>query len=129
MRHLRLARIAAALLLVLAACQTAAAEPRRVLVLHSFGPHFSPWRAIVGHFREELIRQSRSSVDLYEASLQSGRPGLSQDEAPFIGYLGALFAGTNLDLVVAMGAPAARFILQNRSRLFPTTTAPHYRRR
>ena len=120
-RHLRLARIAATLLLVLAACQTAAAEPRRVLVLHSFGPHFSPWRAIVGHFREELIRQSRSSVDLYEASLQSGRFGQSLDETPFIDYLRALFPGRNLDLVVAMGAPAARFFLQNRSRLFPTT--------
>jgi signal transduction histidine kinase len=121
LRHLCLARIGAALLLVLAACQTAAAEPRRVLVLHSFGPHFSPWRVIAGHFREELIRQSRSSVDLYEASLQSGRFGQSQDEAPFIDYLRALFAGRNLDLVVAMGAPAARFFLQNRSRLFPTT--------
>jgi signal transduction histidine kinase len=103
------------------ACQTAAAEPRPVLILHSFGPHFSPWRAIAGHFREELTRQSRSSVDLYEASLQSGRFGQSQDEAPFIDYLRALFAGRNLDLVVAMGAPAARFFLQNRSRLFPTT--------
>jgi hypothetical protein len=108
-------------LLVLAAHQTAAAEPRHILLLHSFGPHFSPWRAIAGQFRHELIQQSRSSVDLYEASLQSGRFGQPQDEAPFIDYLRALFAGRGLDLVVAMGAPAARFFLQHRPQLFPTT--------
>jgi hypothetical protein len=106
---------------VLAAHQTAAAEPRHILLLHSFGPHFSPWRAIAGQLRHELIQQSRSSVDLYEASLQSGRFGQPQDEAPFIDYLRALFAGRGLDLVVAMGAPAARFFLQHRPQLFPTT--------
>jgi hypothetical protein len=89
--------------------------------LHSFGPHFSPWRLITGRFREELIQQSQSSIDLYEASLQTGRFRQPQDETPFMDYLRALFADRSLDLVVAMGAPAARFFVENRSRLFPAT--------
>src|SRR5262249_51213521 len=55
------------------------------------------------------------------ASLQIERFEPSQDQEPFLYYLRALFAGRNLDLVVAMGAPAARFFLQNRARLFPYT--------
>ena len=97
------------------------AEPRRVLLLHSFGPHFAPWSAIAGRFREEFIKQSPYAIDLYEASLQSERFGPSEDQEPFINYLGALFKRDGLDLVVAMGAPAARFFLQQRPLIFAST--------
>ena len=100
--------------LFLALLEPAMAEPRQVLLLHSYGPHFSPWRVIAGRFREELIRQSHYAIDLYEASLQGERLGQSQDEGPFIDYLRALFSEYSLDLVVAMGAPAARFLLRHR---------------
>jgi hypothetical protein len=116
-----LTRLGAALLLLLAVIDPVAAEPRHVLLLHSYGPHFSPWRAIAGRFREELAVQSPYAIDLYEASLQSERSGQSQDEGPFIDYLHALFSGRSLDLVVAMGAPAARFFLRQRPRIFPST--------
>jgi hypothetical protein len=56
--------------------------------------------------------QSPYAIDLYEASLQSERLGQSQDEGPFIDYLRALFSGRGLDLVVVMGALAARFSLR-----------------
>src|SRR5262245_32998169 len=39
-------------------CDPAVAEPRRILVLHSFGQHFQPWSAVAEHFREELAKQS-----------------------------------------------------------------------
>jgi hypothetical protein len=100
---------------------SAAAEPRRVLILHSFGPYFAPWNEIAGRFREGLLEQSPYAIDLYEASLQTERFEPSQDQEPFLDYLRALFAGRNLDLVVAMGAPAARFFLQNRARFLPST--------
>jgi signal transduction histidine kinase len=100
---------------------SAAAEPRRVLVLHSFGPYFAPWNEIAGRFREGLLEQSPYAIDLYDASLQTERFEPSQDQEPFLDYLRALFAGRNLDLVVAMGAPAARFFLQNRARFLPST--------
>src|SRR5262245_17639620 len=60
------------------------AEPRRVLLLHSFGPHFAPWKAIAGGLREELIKQSPYPIDLYEAALQGNRFGPVQDQGPFI---------------------------------------------
>jgi hypothetical protein len=113
--------IAAALLLLLAVIEPGAAEPRHVLLLHSYGPYFSPWRAIAGRFRKKLVVQSPNAIDLYEASLQGERLGPSQDEGPFVDYLHALFSGRSLDLVVAMGAPAARFFLRQRLRIFPST--------
>ena len=100
-----------------------AAEPYRVLLLHSFGPHFSPWNTITPAFREELRKQSAHPIDLYEASLQGERTGTSPapEEGPFIGYLNALLPAHDLKLMVAMGAPATRFVLRNRAQLFPST--------
>ena len=100
-----------------------AAEPDRVLLLHSFGPDFSPWNTITPPFREELRKQSPHPIDLYEASLQAERFGESPapEEGPFIEYLNALFSADGPRLIVAMGAPATRFILRNRSQLFPSS--------
>ena len=41
-------------LMLLAAIDIAAAQPKRVLMLHSFGPNFGPWNAISARLREEL---------------------------------------------------------------------------
>jgi signal transduction histidine kinase len=108
-------------MLLVAVADTAAAEPRRVLLLHSFGPHFAPWNAVSGRLREELIRQLPNTIDLYEASLETARFADAHHEEALVDYLRALFAGRNLDLVVAMGAPAARFIQRYRTGLFPST--------
>jgi signal transduction histidine kinase len=100
-----------------------AAEPHRVLLLHSFGPDFSPWNTITPRFREDLRKQSAYPIDLYEASLQAERFGESPapEEGPFIEYLNALFPARDLRLIVAMGAPTTRFVLRNRPRLFPSS--------
>jgi hypothetical protein len=63
----------AGLLLLIGVVNAAATEPRRVLLLHSFGPHFAPWYAVAGRFREELIRHWPIAIDLYEASLEMAR--------------------------------------------------------
>jgi signal transduction histidine kinase len=117
----QLGRIWLAGLFLLAALETAAAQPRRVLLLHSFGPYFAPWNMMASQFRDELIRRSPDPIDFYEVSLQFGRSGQPQEERPFIEYLNALFTGRKLDLMVAVGAPAARFILAHRSKVFPAT--------
>jgi hypothetical protein len=88
--------------------------------LHSFGPQFEPWGAVAARFREELARRLPKEVDLYEASLEMARLARAADEGPLVDYLRALFAGRNLDLVVAVGAPAARFFQKYREQLFPT---------
>jgi signal transduction histidine kinase len=122
MRRIAGAWVAWALLtLLLAGHDTASAQPRRVLLLHSFGPHFEPWNAVAGRFREELTRRLPNAIDLYETSLETARFAQPPDEGPLVDYLRALFADRHLDLVVAMGAPAARFFQKHRPQFFPST--------
>lgn len=104
--------------MVLAAIDIAAAQPKRVLLLHSFGPNFGPWNAISAKLREELRNQSPSPIDLYENSLQGERYGEPQGERRFLDYLHALFEDRKLDLTIVVGAPAARFVLRNRPEFF-----------
>jgi signal transduction histidine kinase len=109
---------ASAVLLILAALGPATAEPKRVLLLHSLGRDFAPFADVSGRFREELIRQSTDPVDYYEISLETARFSGAEQEGPFVDYLRALFAQRRLDLVVPVGAPAARFALRHRDQLF-----------
>jgi signal transduction histidine kinase len=100
-----------------------AADPDRILLLHSFGPDFSPWNTITPPFREALRKLAPNPIDLYEASLQAERFGESpaREEGPFIDYLNALLPDRKPSLIVAMGAPVTRFVLRNRVRLFPSS--------
>src|SRR5262245_17007438 len=109
------------LILVLAAFSAAGAEPRRVLLLHSFGREFEPFNTFSEHFRSELAQQSAEPLDFFDVGLQSARFEQLSQEGPFVDYLVALFAGRRLDLVVPIGGPAARFTQKHRSRLFPGT--------
>jgi signal transduction histidine kinase len=99
----------------------AAAEPRRVLMLHAFGHAYSPWSDMAGSFRAELIKKSPEPIDLYEVSLDTARVQDPQDERPFVEYIRAILSGRKLDLIVPVGAPAAFFMQRYRQRLFPTT--------
>ena len=106
--------------MLLAAIGIAAAQqPKRILLMHSFGPTFGPWNSISMRIREEIRKQSAYPIDLYEASLQRERFSENQDERPLLNYLVTLFEARDPDLIVAMGAPAARFLLRNRASLFP----------
>jgi signal transduction histidine kinase len=111
----------ALILLTLAAVGPAAAEPKRVLLLHSFGPQFAPWVFFAGQFREELFRQLPGKVDLYEASLEGSRFQQPDEQHPIVDYLTALFAKRNLDLIVTIGAPATFFVQKYRAEFFPST--------
>jgi signal transduction histidine kinase len=111
----------ALVVLVFAVIHAAAAEPKRVLLLHSFGPEFVPWVFISGQFREELFKQSPDKIDLYEASLEGARFQQLDEQGPLVEYLGALFRSRKLDLIVTMGAPAAFFIQKYRAQLYPST--------
>jgi signal transduction histidine kinase len=111
-----------AIMLLLAMTGEASSEPRRVLLLHSFGPYFAPWSEIARPLREELQGQSKEPVDIFEASLATARYAGGEEE-PFINYLRALFLKRRLDLVIALGAPAANFVQGHRQQLFPSTPA------
>ena len=59
-----------------------AAEPRRVLIVHAFGHAYSPWSDMAGSFRNELIKNSKEPIDLYEVSLDTARVQDPKGEAP-----------------------------------------------
>jgi signal transduction histidine kinase len=99
----------------------AAAEPRRVPMLHAFGHAYSPWSDMAGSFRAELIKRSPEPIDLYEVSLDTARVQEPKDEGSFVEYIRAILFGRKLDLIVPVGAPAAFFMQRYRQMLFPTT--------
>ena len=71
----------AAIFLGTSAPSAAAGEPRRVLMLHSFGPRFRPWSDYAETIRSEINRQSRKSVDFVDHALVNARVSGAQSEA------------------------------------------------
>jgi len=59
-------------------------------------------------------------VEFLDQSLVNAGDGENPEPA-FVDYLRALYARRPIDLIVAMGAPAADFIQRHRQQLFPTT--------
>jgi len=108
-------------LLLMVAVSATAAEPKRVLLLHSFGRNFQPFDTFAAYLRTDLAEQSPEPLDLYEVSLETARFAEGEQEAPFMDYLLALLAERPPDLVVTIGGPAARFAQRYRQRLFPST--------
>jgi len=98
-----------------------AAQPKKILFLHSFGPKFQPWATWSREIGRELNWQSPWPLDIQEQSLVTARGGDDPSEAKFGEYLGVLYAQGPPDLIVAIGAPAARFVQRHRADLFPTT--------
>jgi signal transduction histidine kinase len=121
--HIRiLSTVVIAFLVASFACSIAlAAEPKRVMLLHSFGREFKPWSEYAREIRTQLVQQSPWALDITEHSLVSARSSNQDPEVPFVQYLGALFSEHPLDLIVSIGAPAAAFVQRHRHELFTNT--------
>ena len=121
--------IAAAVVLVFSIGETAAqtksgeaaAQPKKILFLYSFGPSFQPWATWGREIRREMDKQSRWPLDIQEHSLVTARNGDTAADAKFVEYLAALDDQRQPDLIVAFGAPAAHFVQRHRVDLYPTT--------
>src|SRR5947209_3803075 len=85
-------------------------EPKRVLMLHSFGRDFEPWNEYARTIRAELERQSPWPLDVQEHTLLTARFNNPGPEAPFVEYLRSLHSVHRPDIVLSIGAPAANFI-------------------
>jgi hypothetical protein len=111
-----------ALLAVLAALLSPvaqAAEPKRVLIIHSFGRDFAPYNVVATTLRTNLTQLMRESVALHETSLDVERGGSPADERLFLDYLVGRNRGVPPDLVIAIANPAMLFCLRYRDQLFP----------
>lgn len=96
-------------------------EPKRVLMLYSFGRDFQPWSEFALSIKAELKRQSPWPLDLQEHTLLTARFNNPGPEAPFVDYLRSLYADRPPDILLSVGAPAARFVQKYRAELFPKT--------
>ena len=110
-----------ATILLLVTLGTAAAESKRVMMLHSFGRDAKPWSDYAKNIRGELDRQSPWPLDITEHPLLTARSGEESPDPAFAGYLRALYAERPLDLIISFGAPAVAFVQRYRQQLFATT--------
>ncbi|HMF97623.1 MAG TPA: sensor histidine kinase [Vicinamibacterales bacterium] len=107
--------------LIMACTRGAAAqpEPRNVLLLYSYDREFGPHNAFAGAFRLELSRSSPQPLDFVEVSLQAARSNRRERDESKVAHLRSTFDSRRLDLVVAIGGPAAMFAKQHHQELFP----------
>jgi signal transduction histidine kinase len=96
-------------------------QPKKILLLHTFGPNFEQGAAWNREIQRELNRQSPWPLNIQDQSLITAIDGDSAAEAKFVEYLGTLYAQQAPDLIVALGAPAARFVQQHKTDMFPKT--------
>ena len=108
-------------LMAFATGNASAAEPKRVLLLHSFGANFQAEHTFADYLRTDLAEKSPYSLDRYEVSLEIARFADGERDEAFVGYLRALFADRPPDLIITMVSPAAHFIQRHRQDLFPST--------
>jgi signal transduction histidine kinase len=117
-----LKRLVSGAIIAIVIIGAAAAQPKRVLLLHSFGPDFSPFSDVAQSFHKALVKQSREPIDFYEASIYTPRlQNPNDDEDALREYLRSFSSNRKPDLVVTIGAPATYFALHHRQQLFPGT--------
>ena len=114
-------------LVAFAAANATAAEPKRVLLLHSFGSDFDAEEAFAGYLRTDLAEESPYPLDRHEVSLEIARFTDGERDDAFAGYLRALFPDHPPDLIITLVSPAARFIQRHRPRPL-SVQARHLRR-
>src|SRR5256885_4666158 len=110
-----------AIFFVLTAVGAAGSEPKRVLVVHSFGSVAPPFTTHSVAFETELVEKMGERVDLDEISLDMARHADPNLQEALVEYLQKRQAHWHPDLVVPIGSPAGVFVEQYRDRLFPET--------
>lgn len=94
-------------------------EPKRILLLHSFGRDFLPWSEYARSIKTNLEQRSRWPLDIQEHTLLTARLTAPSPEGPFVEYLRSLYQGQPPDIVMSIGGPAAEFVQRHREELFP----------
>ena len=111
----------ALILVIVTAVGAGAAEPKRVLLVQSFGSAATPFTARLIAFETELIAKMGDSVDVDEVSLDMARYADRDIQEAIVNYLQKRQAKWQPDLVVPIGSSATIFVAKYRDRLFPET--------
>src|SRR6266576_5684759 len=109
------------LIIIVTAVSAGAAEPKRVLIVHSFGSVAPPFTTHSIAFETELVEKMGERVDLDEVSLDMARYTDPNLQEALVEFLQKREAHWQPDLVVPIGSPAGVFVAQYRDRLFPKT--------
>ena len=107
------------ILLAIFATPLTAAEPKRVLIVHSFGRVAPPFTNHSTAFETEMVKKMEGHVDLDEVSLDMARYADPHLQEALVDYLQKRQAKWHPDLIVPIGSPAGVFVAQYRQRLFP----------
>jgi hypothetical protein len=89
-KQILVASLTIAILLVTQAHGQADVNPKRVLMLHSFGPRFKPWSDYAQAIRAEINGSSRNSVEFLEHSLVDTRQSQEKSDDAFVAANAAL---------------------------------------
>jgi PAS domain S-box-containing protein len=105
---------------------TAPVEPKRVLIVHSFGSATPPFTTTSTAFETVLTQEIGERVDLDEVSLDVARYATLDMEEALVEFMRKRQARWQPDLVVPIGSPAGVFVATYRDRLFPIATPVIY---
>src|SRR2546430_3776398 len=124
-RVVRGARMACSLVTVFVVLTTVCAtgsEPKRVLVVHSFGSVAPPFTTHSIAFETELVEKMGKRVDLDEVSLDMARYADSTLQEALVEYLQKRQSHWQPDFEVPIRSPAGVFVALLRERRFPETS-------
>ena len=99
---LRVAGLIVALAYCFACSVVLANEPKRVILLSSFGREFKPWRDYIIAIRKELERRSPWPIEISDFALVSARRTDGDPEPYLVEYLGSLFSRHSPDLIISV---------------------------
>lgn len=93
--------------------------PKRILIIHSYPPAFEG--GFAEQLRAELDRQMPGQLEAHESWMGSARLTSRGDDPALVNYLSELFVDRPVDLVIAIGSPAGKFLQKYHQELFPST--------
>ena len=96
-------------------------EPKRVLIINSFGGAAPPFTIHATSFESEMVANMGEGVAFDEVPLDMARFGDLEMQEAMVEYLQKRQTEWKPDLIVAIASPALAFVANHYDRLFPNT--------